>query len=451
MRGDSQTLRDGELVDLVQSGVRAAFDVLVRRYSGLVYVIAYGRLGNREAAEDLTQEVMLRVFLNLDSFDRSRGFSQWIARITHNLACDWQRHRQSRSKMITMVPIDEIGGQIGGQIADQNGEDARQCLEDEDRQQILHRSVMRLPPPLREIVMLRFMAELNNSQIADHLDIHPATVGRQLKKALGLLRMDLAEAFAETAGMRLMPSRLAERTTAMIGAVVNMSPEAESLLAAKLGGLTAASMTAKGGLDAGSAIMEALGAAVKAIGVAILQPILWAVGCLAPLFALGKTVLIGLVGLGLVAGAGYLITQMDFDWSKFAVRANSAEQPAPPTATPRPVVAVAPVQPEYRAPVRQAPAPQAPIRTIAQPQPNRRAGLVVAARRAGVQLTEYRPQGNGAVVAVTWSSSRSDLLGVFLEEAIREGAIRRFDPDTQLQPSMIDRRRIYTGRAMVYF
>src|SRR5687768_3596643 len=74
-----------------QAGDAEAFAGLVRRYFGSVYAVAYGILANREAAEDLAQEVFLRVFLNLKSLRDARTFGPWVLRAARNLAFDWRK------------------------------------------------------------------------------------------------------------------------------------------------------------------------------------------------------------------------------------------------------------------------------------------------------------------------------------------------------------------------
>jgi RNA polymerase sigma-70 factor (ECF subfamily) len=84
-------IRDAERVAAVLAGNAEAFNALVERYFGTIYAIAYAHLGNREAAEDLTQEVFLRAYLHLASLDCASRFSAWLCRIARNLAADWLR------------------------------------------------------------------------------------------------------------------------------------------------------------------------------------------------------------------------------------------------------------------------------------------------------------------------------------------------------------------------
>ena len=83
--------------------------------------------------------------------------------------------------------------------------------------------------------------------------------------------------------------------------------------------------------------------------------------------------------------------------------------------------------------------------------PDRRAMLETAARAVGVQLLQFEPTADGAVVTISWSSDRTDMTGEFLQQAQRDGAISDFDLTPHLQESMIDGRRTFTSQASVKF
>lgn len=98
---------DGDLLAQAQRGDVAAFETLIRRHFGLVHAIAAARLRDPEIAEDLAQEVMLRVFLHLKQLPAGGNFPAWVARIARNLAIDWLRRGQRASRLLPMVPLDE--------------------------------------------------------------------------------------------------------------------------------------------------------------------------------------------------------------------------------------------------------------------------------------------------------------------------------------------------------
>src|SRR5688500_3575168 len=95
------------LVREAAGGDSSAFEALVAHYCGMVYAISFARLRNRETAEDLVQEVFLRIHLNLGKLSEPRHFGTWASRIARNLSDDWAKREQRKSGLIAMVPVNE--------------------------------------------------------------------------------------------------------------------------------------------------------------------------------------------------------------------------------------------------------------------------------------------------------------------------------------------------------
>ena len=96
------TASDRELVERFNSGERAAFDELVDRYSSRAYQIAYGVLGNREDAEEVAQDVFVRVYRALGKFRGDSEFTTWMYRIAVNLAKNKYRWNKTRGGQRTI-------------------------------------------------------------------------------------------------------------------------------------------------------------------------------------------------------------------------------------------------------------------------------------------------------------------------------------------------------------
>src|SRR5687768_12083879 len=96
-KGNGLLLKDDVLVKLAKDGDPEAFGKLVERHFGLVFTIALARLRNREAAEDLSQEIFLQLYLRIGSLRDARQFPNWAAQATRNLATDWVRRNQTQS------------------------------------------------------------------------------------------------------------------------------------------------------------------------------------------------------------------------------------------------------------------------------------------------------------------------------------------------------------------
>jgi len=168
------------------------WDEIVRQYTPQVYRLAYRLTGQVADAEDLTQEVFLRVFRSLDSYTPGT-FAGWLHRITTNLFLD-QVRRKARNKTSALGEYDadapraaradepERGFEIGNLDVD-----IQAALDD-------------LPPEYRAAVVLRDIEDLTYEEIADVLDISLGTVRSRIHRGRARLRTSLAHRSpAETA------------------------------------------------------------------------------------------------------------------------------------------------------------------------------------------------------------------------------------------------------------
>jgi RNA polymerase sigma factor (sigma-70 family) len=209
------------------------FERLIERHYGMVHAIAYGRFRQREIAEDLAQEVFLRAFLYRDRMSAPDDIAGWLVRVAHNLATDWQRRGVRASKLVRMVPIEDVHEQI----ADESQADPRVTMPQREQERIVHDAVLALPAGLREVVLLRYSEGLSQKEIAQRLGVHPSTIGRQLKQALRSMR-GCADRVLREAGRSLRPPREAiMRTIVLTAAVAALGAEAKAALAEAAGGV----------------------------------------------------------------------------------------------------------------------------------------------------------------------------------------------------------------------
>jgi len=148
--------------------------------------IAYLVTGDTAGAEDIAQEAMLSAIRALDRFDETRPFEPWIHRITLNKARDWLRRRQS-GPMLTLTDHEP------------DGESADAGLPELPPSELLE-AIRELRPQYRLVVVARYVLDYTPSEIAELVEIPPATVRTWLRRALAALRTSLeAEAPGETA------------------------------------------------------------------------------------------------------------------------------------------------------------------------------------------------------------------------------------------------------------
>jgi RNA polymerase sigma-70 factor (ECF subfamily) len=169
---------DLNLVERCLGGDEAAWEALVRMHTRRVYGFCYRFTGKDSEAQDLTQEVFLRVFRSLKSYRSDEGaFATWLARLSRNLLIDhYRRTRQDRS-------TESIEEQLP-MIEERAATSARPegLLAGREASEVLQAALQRLSPDLREAVILRDLQEMEYREIADVLKIPEGTVKSRLNR-----------------------------------------------------------------------------------------------------------------------------------------------------------------------------------------------------------------------------------------------------------------------------
>jgi RNA polymerase sigma-70 factor (ECF subfamily) len=167
------------------SGDEAAWEDLVRLHSRQVYGLCFRFTGNGQEAQDLTQEVYLRVFKTLRTFRAAEGsFGTWLTRVTRNLLIDhYRRTRQERAtdSIEEQLPMMEDSGPAASMRQDR-------MVAGREASEILQATLQRLSPDLREAVILRDLQEMEYREIAQSLQIPEGTVKSRINRG----RMELA-------------------------------------------------------------------------------------------------------------------------------------------------------------------------------------------------------------------------------------------------------------------
>jgi RNA polymerase sigma-70 factor, ECF subfamily len=169
---------DLQLVEQCMSGNEAAWEELVRLHTRRVYAVCYRFMGTADEAQDLTQEVFLRVFKTLKSFRAGEGsFGVWLNRLTRNLLIDHYRRsrhdRQTDSIEEQLAQIEETGAVTSRTDSLLAGREAGEMLQ---------AALQRLSPELRETVILRDVEEMEYREIAQVLNVPEGTVKSRLNR-----------------------------------------------------------------------------------------------------------------------------------------------------------------------------------------------------------------------------------------------------------------------------
>lgn len=179
-------MEEKQLVRLAQEGSPAAFEELVTKYQPKVFSMALSFTRNREAADDLAQEVFLKAYLALPRFHGKSEFGTWLYRISVNHIKDYLR-KKGRAKEVSLDDVPEIS------FSDrERTEKAQLESETEARRTLVQRFVQGLPEKYRVIVTLRDIQGLAYEDISRILRLSPGTVDSRLHRARRMLRIKLA-------------------------------------------------------------------------------------------------------------------------------------------------------------------------------------------------------------------------------------------------------------------
>jgi RNA polymerase sigma-70 factor, ECF subfamily len=178
----AQPATPDSLIEQCLAGDQAAWEQIVRQNWRKVFNVAYKFVGKHDEAEDLTQDIFLKIFKALKSFDRRANFQTWIISISRNLCIDHYRSvRKERQTIARDVDSNDL------QPATlERGPYAQ--AEHQDLRAQLRQALETLPLTLRTAVVLRDLQELSYQEIADRLGLPEGTVKSRINRG----RIELA-------------------------------------------------------------------------------------------------------------------------------------------------------------------------------------------------------------------------------------------------------------------
>jgi RNA polymerase sigma-70 factor, ECF subfamily len=185
------------LVRRCLAGDAAAWEEIVQTYNRRIYNICYRFAGSADDAQDLTQDVFIRMYRTLSSYDHSKGaFVTWVTTITRNLLVD--HFRKTKQDRIT-DSMDTVGSEhedvqpLSEQIPDSSpSPDAN--VRSREVGETVHAALARLSPELREAVILRDLHDMDYREIATVLKVPEGTVKSRINRG----RAELARLLQRT-------------------------------------------------------------------------------------------------------------------------------------------------------------------------------------------------------------------------------------------------------------
>lgn len=186
--------QEQELLDRCLAGEDSAWEALLKAHSRKIYNLCYRFTGRAEEAEDVTQEVFIKVFQTLKSYHAAQGsFGTWLNRVARNHLVD--HYRRARKDRVTSSLEDELpeAEQQPSPHMEPTGR-----VESRERREVLQQGLDKLSPDLREAVILRDLHDLDYEEIAQVLSVPQGTVKSRINRG----RLELGRVLKRMEGMR---------------------------------------------------------------------------------------------------------------------------------------------------------------------------------------------------------------------------------------------------------
>jgi RNA polymerase sigma-70 factor, ECF subfamily len=194
---DDLQLQTTQVIKRCLAGDSSAWEEIVRAHNRRIYNICYRFTSSADDAEDLTQEVFIKIYRTLQSYDLEKGaFTTWVTTMTRNLLVDhFRKTKQERmtDSMDAAPGGDEDALTLGEQIADQKAT-PDEVMDTKDTQKMVHFALQKLSPELREAVILRDLQDMDYKEIAQVLKVPEGTVKSRINRG----RTELARLLSRT-------------------------------------------------------------------------------------------------------------------------------------------------------------------------------------------------------------------------------------------------------------
>ena len=179
------------------AGDVVAWEEIVQRYNRRIYNICYRFAGSADDALDLTQEVFIKMFRTMSSYDVERGaFITWVTTVTRNLLVDhFRKGKQDRmTESLDAAPTEHEDAMPRNEKIEDKALPADASVQSRETREMVHRALQRLSPELRESVILRDLQDMDYREIATVLKVPEGTVKSRINRG----RAELARLLQRT-------------------------------------------------------------------------------------------------------------------------------------------------------------------------------------------------------------------------------------------------------------
>lgn len=181
MKNHSNIKIDIELLSRLKHGDEAAFESVYRKYGLWIYNFIHSLLFDKEMAEDLTQNVFLKIWEKRETIDAELGLEAYLFAISRNLV-----YKETESRMQFIYPLDTSDIPVGDSLTEEN-------IDAESLRSYINDLINELPPARKQIFQLSRHKHLTNKEIASRLGISEKTVENQITRALHFIKQKLSD------------------------------------------------------------------------------------------------------------------------------------------------------------------------------------------------------------------------------------------------------------------
>lgn len=166
-----------EIIGRLKTGDTEAWNMMIDRYSKKVYNLALNFTGSRDDASDITQDIFLKVYTNIDKFQEDRNFNSWILKISKNYCIDYWRKNKSNRQQI------ELDESLYDEAIHNEVHTPEEFFIKERDVTYLRQKLLLLLPELRSLLIMRDIQNYSYQEIAKLLDIPLGTIKSRINRA----------------------------------------------------------------------------------------------------------------------------------------------------------------------------------------------------------------------------------------------------------------------------
>ena len=212
---------DAALIQRTLDGDEGAFTTLVNKYQKWVHTLVWRKIGDFHTAEELTQDIFLKVYKKLSTLKPPDRFPGWLYVIAARHCITWLRKKRLSTTSLDAMPTTELEALCYVQHEATRGEEASV----EHERELVKRLLQKLPESERTVVTLFYLAEMTSDEISAFLGVSPNTIRSRLRRARKRLKKQ-AHLLHDVSGIFQLPPTVTENITREIARLKPTSPSA---------------------------------------------------------------------------------------------------------------------------------------------------------------------------------------------------------------------------------